>query len=117
MKLRSTLGALTVAGALTLGAAAPALASEPADPPSRACVAARHALADLRVVNRHVNREIHRLEVAIQRATDQSHPGLAAELQERLDRLEARQDRVQARVATLRERITDHCAPADEPTS
>lgn len=117
MKLRSTLGALTLVGALTLGAAAPALASEPADPPSRACVAARHALHDLRVVNRHVNREIHRLEVAIQRATDQGHPRLAAELQERLDRLEARQDRVQARVATLRERVADHCAPADGPTS
>ncbi len=116
MNLRTTLGALTVAGALTLGASAPALAAEPADPPTRACVAARHLLHDLRVVNRHVNREIHRLEVAIQRATAQGHPRLAAELQERLDRLEARQDRVQDRVATLRERVADHCAPADEPS-
>ncbi len=117
MKLRSTLGAFAVAGALTVGAAAPALAEPPADPPSRACVAARHALHELRVVNRHVNREIRRIEAAIERATDAGNTDLAARLQAQRDRLETRQDNVQARFATIRDRVEDRCAPADGPTT
>ena len=112
MKLRSSIGALAVAGALTFGMAAPAVAAETADPPSRACVAARHALHDLRVANRRINRELHRLEVAIQRATDAGHADLAARLQARHDRLSARQDNVQARVQTAAERVRARCAPA-----
>ena len=117
MKLRSTLGALAVAGALTVGAATPAVAEPPADPPSRACVAARHALHELRLVNRHVNREIRRIEAAIARATDAGNTDLAARLQAQLDRLEARQDQVQARVATIRDRVQDRCGPVEEPTT
>lgn len=118
MKLRSTIGALAVAGALTVGAAGPALAEDPpADPPSRACVAARHALRELRVLNRHVNHEIHRIEAAITRAQDADRDDLAARLQTRLDRLVARQDRVQAQVDAVRDRIQAQCAPAEEPAA
>ena len=117
MKLRSTLGAFAVAGALTVGVAGPALAEPATDPPSRACVAARHALHELRILNRHVNREIRRIETAVDRATDAGNTDLAARLQDRLDRLEARQDDVQARVAAIRDRVEDRCGSADVPTT
>ena len=117
MKLRSTLGAFVVAGALTVGAAAPALADPPADPPPRACAVARHALHELRILNRHLNRETRRLETAIQRATDAGNADLAARLQTGLDRLEARQDRVEARMAAIRDRVLDHCTALDEPAA
>jgi hypothetical protein len=116
MKLRSTIGALAVAGALTLGVAAPAVAEEPTDPPSRACVAAHHVLHDLKVLNRHVNRELRRLERAIERAEANDHPDLAARLQARHDALAARQDRIQAKVQAAAERVRERCG-ADEPTS
>ena len=116
MKLRSTLGAFAVAGALTVGVAGPALAEPATDPPSRACVAARHALQELRILNRHVNREIRRIETAVDRATDAGNTDLAARLQDWLDRLEARQDDIQARVAAIRDRIEDRCGPAVGPT-
>jgi len=117
MKLRSTLGAFAVAGALTLGAAAPAVAETPADPPSRACVAAHHVLNDLRALNRHVNRELRRLQAAIDRAEADGHPDLAARLQARHDALSARQDRIQDKVEAARERVREHCAPDDAPAT
>jgi hypothetical protein len=110
MKLSTTLGALAVAGALTLGTAAPALAAEPADPPSRACVAARHTYQDLRALNRRVTRELHRLEAAIERAEANGHDAAAHRLQVRHDALAQRQDGIQARVAAARQRVEARCA-------
>jgi hypothetical protein len=109
MNLRTTISALAVAGALTVGAAAPALAEAPAEQPSRACVAARHAYQDLKALNRQVNRELRRLEVAIHRAEANGHPDVAARLQARHDALAARQDRIQDRVAAARERVEERC--------
>jgi hypothetical protein len=111
MKLRTTIGALAVAGALTVGAAAPALAEEPpADPPSRACIAARHAYQDLRALNRRVSREVRHLQAAADRAEANGHPQAAARLQARHDALLERQERIQDRVATARERVQERCA-------
>lgn len=119
MKLRTTIGAIGLAGAIALGGgAAPALAQEtPPDLPPRACAAARDTLQDLRALNRRVNRELHRLEVAVQAATDAGRTDLAARLQARHDELAARQDRIQARVEALRERIADRCTPDEVPAS
>jgi hypothetical protein len=109
MKLSTTLGAVAVAGALTLGAAAPALAEAPAAP-SRACVAARHTYQDLRALDRRVTRELRRLQVAIDRAEAQGHDAAAHRLQVRHDALADRQDGIQARVAAARERVQQRCS-------
>ena len=88
MKLRTTLGAVTVAGALTLGAAAPALAAEPADPPTRAGRGGPPPAA--RPAGRQPPRQPRDPPPRGRHPaghTAQGHPRLAAELpQERLDR-------------------------------
>ncbi len=118
MKLRTTIGAFALAGAMTVGAAAPALAEDPPpDLPPRACAALRETLQDLRIANRHLNREIHRLEVAVARATDNGNTEAAARLQARLDAIEARQDRVVDRVTAIRDRLADRCTPDEVPAT
>ena len=117
MKLSRSLAAFAVAGALTLGAAAPALAEAPPERPARACVVARHALADLRQANRQLNRELARLTAAVERAEDAGRTALAERLQARHDALAARQDRVQARIAAARERLAERCAPTEVPAT
>jgi phage host-nuclease inhibitor protein Gam len=118
MKLRTTVAAVGLAGALALGGAAPALAQEaPPDLPPRACAAARDTLQDLKALNRRVNREVRRLEAAIARAEAAGREGLAARLQAQLDRIEARQDGIQARIEALRARLADRCTPDTAPAS
>ncbi len=119
MKLRTTIGAIGLAGAIALGGGAtPALAATtPPDLPPRACAAARDTLQDLRVLNRRANRSLAALEAAIARATDAGRTQLAARLQARHDELAARQDRIQDRIAALRERIADRCTPAEVPAT
>lgn len=74
-------------------------------------------LHELRVFNRHVNRATRRIEAAIGQATDAGNTDLAARLQTQRDRLEARQDRIRAPAAAIRDRVEDRGAPADGPAS
>jgi len=118
MNLRTTIGAAVLAGTLTVGGAAPALADEPrADPPPRACVAARHVLHDLRVLERHLRHEARRVQAAIDRARAAGRDDLADRLQVRLDRLEARHAHVVERVQDAVQRVRDRCTDEDAPAT